>query len=224
MAAMIRRLSLAIALLAATPALAQDDAWCRNGLFPAEPPFGVADVTGKGRLWFHDDADGCPDKGEGACRARAYVLPGDALVIGRARGQYTCAFYPSRGGGTAGWVETVRLRPRDIEPEPSAAAWSGTWTSAGNPVVVLREDDGILMARGEAWWPGPAPTRDYPTVHVGTIDGPLHVTGNRAAYADEDLCEIAFTLLGDWLVSADNNSCGGANVSFSGVLRRKRTR
>ena len=222
MGAMIRCLPLALGLLAATPAFAQDDTLCRNGLFPTEPPFAVADVTGKGRLWFHDDADGCPDTGEAACRARAYVLPGDAVVIGKAQGPYTCAFYPSRGGGTAGWVETARLLPRDTEPEPSAAAWSGTWTSEGNPEVTLREDDGILMARGKAWWPGPVPTRAYPTVHVGEIDGPLHVTGNRATYADEDLCEIVFTLLGDRLVSADNNRCGGANVSFSGVLRRKR--
>lgn len=213
--------TLLLAMLCATGAHAQEADWCRNGLFPTEPPFRLAEVTGAERLPFLDDAEGCPDKGTQACRTRSYVVPGDVVVVNREHGDYLCAFYPSKGGGTAGWVEAVRLRLLPLDPAPPLSAWTGTWSSAGNPEVTIREADGALHVSGQAFWPGPKATRAYPSPHVGEIDGALAVQGNRAAYADEDLCEIAFTLLGDRLVAGDNNQCGGANVSFSAVYTRK---
>jgi len=217
--------ALPLALLCATGARAQEADWCRNGLFPTEPPFRLAEVMGAERLHFLDDADGCPDKAggddPGACRTRSYVVPGDVVVVNREHGDYLCAFYPSKGGGTAGWVEAVRLQLLAVDAKPPLAAWTGTWTSAGNPEVTIREQGGALRIVGQAFWPGPKATRAYPSPHVGEIDGTLAVQGNRADYADEDLCAIAFTLLGDRLVAGDNRQCGGANVSFSAVYTRK---
>ncbi len=218
---LLSRFASALLGLAATPALAQDEAWCRNGLFPSEPPFQLAEVMGAERLYFLDDADGCPDKGAQPCRTRSYVVPGDVVVVNREHGDYLCAYYPARRGGVTGWVEAVRLQMLPVDAKPPLAAWAGTWSSAGNPEVTIRVQDGALHISGQAFWPGPKPTRQYPSPHVGEIDGALAVDGNRAAYADMDLCEIAFTLLGDRLVAGDNRKCGGANVSFSAVFVRK---
>lgn len=221
MSAMIRYALVAPLLLAGTTAARAEDDWCRNGLFPEEPPFALARVTGKGRAWLLDDMDGCPDKGA-ACRSRNSLKPGALVVISRTHGGYTCAFLPNRSGGAAGWVDSARLEAVPVANAAPPTAWLGTWASGDNPVITFRDEGGALHVEGEAYWPGPRATRRYPTVHVGMIDGAVALTGNRGAYADDDLCEIAFTLLGPLLVAGDNGKCGGFNVSFSGVYARKR--
>ena len=220
-----RLLALPLSLFAATTAHAEDSDWCRNGLFPSEPPFALAEVTGTrgkraDRLWFLDDADGCPDKGVAACKGRAYAIPGDRVVVNRTHGPYTCAFYPGKGGGTAGWVETRRIAPLRFDAAPPEAAWIGRWDSFGNPALRFTGSDDGLTVTGEAFWPGPPGTHDWPTTHSGEIAGRVTLTGNTATYSDDDLCEITFTMVGDWLVAGDNGDCGGANVSFSAVYQR----
>jgi len=63
-----------------------EDLFCRNGDFPAQSgAFGEARVVGNDRLHFLSDMDGCPGKGA-TCAERAYVLPGDRLIVGRIAG------------------------------------------------------------------------------------------------------------------------------------------
>ncbi|HEY0116443.1 MAG TPA: hypothetical protein VGB54_12055 [Allosphingosinicella sp.] len=210
---------------AATPAAAQsvDDGFCRNGSFPkAQATFGFATVTGSGRLHFLEDMDGCPNA-ERRCRGSSYVVPGDRVVTGRSQGNYVCAYFPSRGGGTAGWVERVRLRSLRTDPAPPLSAWAGTWSDeGGNPTIRITARRGRLQGSGTAYWPGPPGSTDWPAggVHQGAFEGELVRRGNRARHAD-DGCEIDFVLLGDMLLAGDNNSCGGMNVSFTGVYRRR---
>lgn len=218
-----RFLALPLFLLFASAAQAEEYDFCRNGLFPAEPPFALAEVVGKDRLHFLDDMDGCPDKGVVACKGRAYVVPGDRVAVSRTHGDYTCAFYPGKGGGTAGWVETRRLVPVPVDRDPPQSAWIGLWEpSGGNPSVRFFDESGALSVIGEAYWPGRPGTHHWPSTHIGEIAGQVARSGASATYSDDDACEIAFTLLGDWLVAGDNNQCGGANVSFSAVYRRTR--
>ena len=205
----------------ASQAATGDEDWCRNGLFPSEPPFALAQVIGAGRAWFHEDMDGCPDRGT-ACRQRAYVVPGDQLVTNRSHGTFTCAFYPGRGGGTAGWVPSDRLRALPVAANPPASAWLGRWSSNGNPEIRITAQGNSLMINGEAFWPERSPPANsmYPSAHIGEVHGRITRQGNRARYGDADDCEVNFTLLGDLLVAGDNRNCGGMNVSFSAVYRR----
>lgn len=207
--------------LTANAAWAQDDMMCRNGLFPSEPPFAPAEVQGRDRAFFHADMNGCPWSGND-CRARTYLVPGDKVITGRFANGYACTFYPSKGRGTAGWMRVDRLRPLPVEADPPHSAWAGKWSSEGNPQVHLREEGGRILVEGVAFWPGPEPTQMYPSPHIGEIHGPISVFGNRGRYSDENLCEIDFTLLGDFLIAGDNGQCGGMNVSFSAVYRRVR--
>jgi hypothetical protein len=84
------------------------DTTCANGSFPTEHSIGLAKVGAGDHLVFLKDSDGCPNA-QASCLQRAYVVAGDQLLTGRTFGDYTCAFYPSPGGGTAGWVPTARL-------------------------------------------------------------------------------------------------------------------
>jgi hypothetical protein len=207
--------------LGITAAHAQDDVLCRNGLFPSEQPFALARIGGKDRVFFEDDMDGCPWRGSG-CRTRSYVVPGDLVIINRTREGYVCAFYPSASGGTAGWIASrnVELLPNPINPP--LASWQGDWTSNGVSDITIRLDGGALRVTGESFWPGPEPSEMYPSIPIGELDGTIEPAGRRAHYSDDNLCEIDFTLLGDFLIAGDDRQCGGVNVSFSGVYRRAR--
>lgn len=60
--------------------------WCRNGLYTSDAAgFRGGKVTGakNARVYFHgDESDDCPAAGA-KCRRKAYVVPGDALVVTR---------------------------------------------------------------------------------------------------------------------------------------------
>lgn len=206
--------------LGITAAHAQDDAMCRNGLFPSEPPFALARIGGSERAFFEDDMHGCPWRGSG-CRTRSYVVPGDVVIINRTREGYVCAFYPSKGGGTAGWIASRRVELLPNPTSPPLAKWQGDW-SDGASDIVMRLDGGTLRVTGESYWPGPEPGEMYPSIHIGELDGTIEPVGQRAHYEDDNLCEVDFTLLGKYLIAGDNRQCGGVNVSFSGVYRRTR--
>lgn len=212
-------IALPLLALTATAAFAQDGATCRNGLFPDEKTFATAVIGGKGRAYFHDDTDGCPSAG-GNCRTQAYLTPGDKVVFSRIRNGFACVYFPDAQGGTAGWVDMKHLLLQPLRANPPKEAWLGRWNSAGNPSLEFSKDLGALKVDGEAYWPGRPGTHDWPSTHEGTIAGRVDVSGHKASYRDENLCEIRFTLLGDFLVASDNRKCGGANVSFSAVYQR----
>lgn len=210
-------LAISTAASAATP----DDELCRNGLFTVQPdPIELAVITPGGRSWFLEDMDGCPSA-ESRCRQRAYVVAGDRVLTGRTRGRYVCVYYPSRGGGTAGWMDSARIRRIAVDRDPPISAWLGRWSEDGNPTVRFVRRGTDLEVEGEAYWPSRNPPADFPGgPNEGSIGGIVRVSGNVAHEAE---CNIRFTLLGDLLVVADpDRNCGGMNVSFSGVYRRER--
>lgn len=204
-----------------TAARAQDDAICRNGLFADAPPFALARIGGKEPAFFQSDSDGCPWRGA-ECRTRSYVVPGDVVIINRTREGYVCAFYPSPGGGSAGWLASRQVELLPNPTNPPRSQWQGDWSSEGNPTLSIRRDGAALRVTGQAFWPSPVPSENYPSVNIGTVDGTIEPAGQRAHYADDSLCEVDFTLLGEFLIAGDNRQCGGLNVTFSGVYHRVR--
>ena len=212
-------LAVALALGQAAPALAEaDDGMCRNGMFAEEnASFGMARITGPGKARFFKDMDGCPRLSD-ACMDRAYVVPGDRVVTGRIRGQFTCAYFPNDVGGTAGWMPTARLAALPGDPAPPVAAWLGRWADVDN-TVRFSAKGGRLFVQGNAYWPSASGGGGY-DVHLGEIDGPVEVRGSRAF---NSACKVSFHLLGPVMVVADPaRECDGMNVAFTGVYRRQR--
>ncbi len=222
------RRTLAVPLIFGTPALAEatpDDGFCRNGTFAIENSgFRPAVVQGRGRAWFHGDMDGCPRAGS-QCRMRSYLVPGDRVVLGRSQGQFVCTYFAGAKGGTAGWMESSRMKASAVNRQPALTAWAGTWSDDGNPEVTFRVRGRRLSVQGEAYWPGPVLSKEmleehpgWP--HTGEIGGALTLHGNRAHHGE---CNVTFHLIGPYIIGSDPDmQCGGMNVSFSGVYRRVR--
>ncbi|MBM3595477.1 MAG: hypothetical protein FJX31_06785 [Alphaproteobacteria bacterium] len=162
---------------------------CCNGLFTSDPPFALAVINRTAeRAVFQDDSEGCQSEGKD-CATKAYVVPGDTVIISRVRNGYACAFYPSKGGGTAGWLPTRQINLTPIDARTMPERWIGSSSSEGNPRLAITQRLGRLRVTGKAWWPGPPGTHDWPSTHEGKIAGPVEITGRTILYGeDENLC------------------------------------
>lgn len=196
--------------------------WCRNGAFADDSEhFRLARVKGArgGRAYFHADEDDCPKAG-GRCRTKAYVIPGDELIVSRTFGEWVCGwFQPRKGSETVGWVEASKLDIREADARPALSAWLGEWTFYENFVRIRRGARvGRLAVEGQAYWHGLGDN-----VHVGEIGGDARPEGRSLALED-DTCRVRLLLVGPFLLVNDNGQCGGVNVSFDGVYRRQPAR
>ena len=190
---------------------------CRNGLFAAGPPFSLAEVAGDGRAYLSSDTGTCPD--EGNCEGASYLAPGDRVVVSNMRKGHACVYYAGEATDTAGYLPLDRLHAIAVDTAPDRGRWTGTWQASGNPEVTITLRGGSLHGSGMAFWPGPERGEGFPSIHTGEMEGLLSVVGNRGYY-DDGWCNADFVLLGELLVISDNMRCGGANVTFSNILRR----
>ncbi|QNH10665.1 hypothetical protein [Xanthomonas sp. SI] len=215
--------------LLAVPALAHaapDDAdadTCRVSVFTdSQAGFALAKVAVP-RLYLLDGSDGCPDKGETACRQHAYVVRGDVLVLAQRRDGFACAFYPNKAGDSTGWVAQASVQPLPSAAQPTPQAWNGHWHDGDNELQLTANGDGSVTVTGDAYWPSanPDPEQVPGGPHIGAVAARGYPDGNRIEVS-EDECTVRLQLLGDLLVVADNLQCGGAKVSFGGVYWRER--
>lgn len=215
---------LATSLISSHATAAEDDGFCRNGGFPSEQSsFALGKVIGSGHLDLLTDMNGCPSSTK-KCNGFGYVLPGDVVITGRTQGAYVCAFYPNRSGGSAGWVEKVRLSPMPIDTKPALKDWAGRWKDGDNELVISLSH-GQLHVKGDAYWPSANPSpQDAPGgPNIGSVDASAQPDGNKLQLSegsDADSCKVTATLLGTRLMVDDNNDCGGMNVTFRGVYQR----
>ncbi len=212
---------------AAPRAGAQDEGgnpanWCRNGAFTRDASeFKTARVTGrKGtRVYFSGDEEGCPGA-SAKCRQKAYLVPGNEVLTSRTFGDWVCAwFQPTRGSETVGWLPSERLSISEPAARPPLGAWLGAWSFYDNSLRLSRaRRAGALRVAGDATWVGVNPGN----VHVGEVSGEAAPAGYVLTVGGEDDCRLTLRLVGPYLVAADNKRCGGVNVTFDGVYRRKK--
>lgn len=216
---------LLLALACAPAARAQVEGnplnWCRNGPFAAEDAdYRIARVVGRkgARVYFHGDDEGCPSP---KCRLKAYVVPGDEVIVSRTLGDWACAWYqPAKGPETVGWIMAHELSLDAPAPKPAAASWEGEWEFYDNGLTVRRERrTGRLSVTGAASWKGANPGQ----VNVGEVEAQGAPEGNVLRLKNDE-CELTLRLVGPYLLAGDNKRCGGFNVTFDGVYRRKPAR
>jgi hypothetical protein len=191
--------------------------WCRNGGFASDAKeFRVARVRGA-RAYFYGEDEGCPGP-DAKCRRKAYVVAGNSLVVSRKFGDYVCAwFQPARGYETVGWLRADQLELPETDASPPAARWLGEWVLHSNGLTIRRgEKAGELRVEGSALWHGLGDN-----VHVGEVNASAAPGGNTLTLED-DICKLTLRLVGDFLVADDNGDCGGVNVTFDGVYRKKK--
>ena len=182
------------------------------------------------------EAPGCPNA-SAACQSKAFVVPGDEVVLSGTLGRYVCAsFANGRGNVTNGWLSdaAVTVSPAAANA-PALADWTGRWVGLEQRINIRANAAGELAIEGDATYGSRDPERvKRGAVNMGDISGTVKPVGDTAAFAmgdngtlpyeqaGDDVCRVRLRRLGPYLAVADNNNCGGHNVSFSGVYRRGR--
>ena len=197
--------------------------WCRNGVFARDSEeFGLARVKGaKGsRVYFYGEEEGCPGP-TAKCRRKAYLVPGDEVITSRTFGDWVCAwFQPARGYETVGWLAADSLSAVATAENAPLASWLGTWTFYDDSLRVSRgRRVDVLSVSGNATWVGVNPDN----AHVGELSGTGTPANNILKLGeDPEECQATLRLVGPYLIVSDNKQCGGVNVTFDGVYRRKK--
>ena len=225
--------ALAGLLLAAPAAAAEGDCFDAVDL---DKPVAVATVTGPERVPFVKSASaapGCPSA-DAACRDKAYLVAGNAVLVGPARGAFVCATYVgARGATRSGWLPRSAL----AEAQPAAPgldAWLGTWSGGPEHRIRIARAGSGLKLEGEATYGALDPDRvRRGAVNLGAFAVEARPDGAGLAFTDGErgvvprfspddaaACSLRLRLLPPFLVAESNAACGGMNVSFTGIYRR----
>jgi hypothetical protein len=230
---------IATTLIIATCPARADDAHCVE--FPAlstNPAMASGRVSsGTARIHLIKDAAvqrGCPNA-TSACAERAYLVPGDRVIVTMKRDAFVCATYvDAKGIGRPGWLPADAVA-YDKPESVALAGWLGEWSRIEAEIRMKPGKAGALAIDGEATFGALDPGRvKRGAVNAGAISGEVTPAGDRLSFAvgddatlpvdkgDETACKVWMQRLGPWLIVDDNLNCGGFNVSFRGFFARKR--
>ncbi|MES2444075.1 MAG: hypothetical protein V4574_14695 [Pseudomonadota bacterium] len=245
---MIRRLLAAACLLAAMPAAAQSLAQSVPDLVEVRPgpkrhfydgygggcPAPTAECRRAAYLVAGDQAVAIERKGGFAYVA--FVNASGSTTSGWIETAALVRLDPP-APALAGWVGTWRHSEGEIEIKRSPRAGrllvdGGATAGASDPRAVARGSvhigliggEGAVVDRRLAFSMGDP---DEPgAIRVTFADGqeagslPYDAPGGDDETFGDDRCRIRMSRLGPYLVVVDNDRCGAANVSFTGVYRR----
>jgi len=193
-------------------------------------------VTQDARLHFIAGASkrACPSA-EGDCRLRAYVVPGDDVLVDAEEVPYVCAFFKSqRGAETRAFLPRAALQIVPPEAQPPRQ-WASNWERDREAQIIIKSSGDEVEVSGSAMWGSYDPQRvKRGSVHVGELEGKGRPRGQTLAIgydpdrsdfppgkdAPPDSCAAKLELHGRYLVVEDNRGCGGLNVSFTGTYVR----
>lgn len=193
---------------------------CRNGLFPADidaiSAGRIAAVAGP-RVRLRADDEGCPEAER--CVQKAYLVPGDRVLVSTRDPQWACVWYSGRKRETVGWLPASAVEAV-VAAVPELQAWVGRWRAvSGDNEIEIRSVGDRLAVTGDATWQGVA------SVNVGQFEGEGMPEGDRWIVGDvavEYECAVDMRLVAGQLVVHDNGNCGGLNVRFDHVYRKAR--
>jgi len=228
-------------VLTASPALAYDanDPKNCNGVdWDDKRTLVVAKVAAKPRVNFikspYDDdfkAENCPAD-TAACRKKSFLVTGDLVLVGKTDAPFTCISYQSphdkKRVWTTGWLPSAALTPVAPMPSPKMSDWIGTWEQPHGSIEIAEGEKGKLTIEGEMVVPT---ARD---AHTGVIQAVATPKDGTIAFVDDGSipfdtvggqggeCRVRMQRVGALLMVEDNDGCGGAGVSFTGLYRRKK--
>ena len=149
------------------------------------------------------------------------------VLTGKTRGAFTCVSYQSprakKQVWTTGWLPSTALEPVKPMPAPKTSDWLGTWSHPGGDIVIKQIAGGKLSVEGEMV----VPTAQ--DAHTGEIAAKVTPGKDTIAFVDDGSmpfeqegggCRVRMQRVGPWLMVEDNEGCGGATVTFTGLYRR----
>jgi hypothetical protein len=186
--------------------------WCRNGAFATDQDNLklVRVLRRTGLLMDSGQKKGCPQAGAACALGGSHADASDELLINSELPGFFCAYRPANGDG--GWVakSDVVVEPQQPTTQPPLAAWTGQWHDGDNRIAISRHGEALTFS-GQASWA---------EQNSGSFGGTATPNGATARVTD-DACTVTLRLLGRYLVADDNAECGGMNVRFTGVYRRR---
>jgi hypothetical protein len=173
---------------------------------------------------------GCPAAGA-TCQKKAFVVARNLVVFdaSTAKSGFVCSTYIGKTGReTDGWLPAASVQP--IVPVP-APDWFGKWKrDISASIEIKRKSASVANVDGDASWQGQSGVPNVGDISA-TIDPRQTVQGfgtasdeqTQTAYGkgDPQACAVIFKQLGPYLFASDNNTCGGMNVTFSGIYTRR---
>jgi hypothetical protein len=178
---------------------------------------------------------GCPSSSL-ACREKAYLVPGDEVVVSGVKGEFVCVSYvDGKGRVTDGWLPGAAVTVVQDSPAVQPRDWVGQWQSGPEQTIVIKpaSKPDHLRIEGDATWGASDPERvKRGAFNIGELEGEVAPEGQNLSFgmgengtvafdkADAADCKVQMRRLGSYLLAKDNGMCGGHNVSFSGVYRR----
>jgi hypothetical protein len=195
---------------------------------------------GEKRVYFNTG-----DCGEASCKSKAFVVPGDLVLIEQVFDESACAvFVNKKGVATYGLLPNDRLTSPDNRHDESEQALIGRWLRTEAEITVQDGGEpGQMRFDGSATFGaldeervanGGVNTGAFSFLLApssGTIPqiiapepdengAPKEARMARElAKPDDYFCALEFAARGPYLAVRDNNQCGGNNVSFTGVYR-----
>ncbi len=218
---MRHNLLLWFALLTTTATYGIEPYSCRNGLFPdAVGHISLATISSPSgsQTHFHDDAAGCPQAA--TCIEKAYLVKGDTVLIARQEAGWSCAWYFGKKDEFVGWLPDSALTRQSVTP-PKLTDWLGNWRPiAGDDVIHITRHgtETQLQIKGHATWHGSV------SEHEGSLSGTATPSGDLLTVSegnDTYSCVVSMQLVSGNLVVKDNSNCGGMNVRFNDVYRKR---
>ncbi|MCW5731545.1 MAG: hypothetical protein KIT20_12365 [Alphaproteobacteria bacterium] len=175
----------------------------------------LARIRDGGRVHFLEpERAGCPAAGEAACATKAYLLPGDSVIVTGTDVSHACAIFISdRGRATTGWLPLSAIERYDSRTG-EGWPWAGHWTGPAGRLFIrpLPPPADLLDAElsGRA-----ADGRPLDPLHA-SLDGWIA----EFREPEEEICRIRSRLLDPYLVvEAEDSACGPPMV---GIYRRAR--
>jgi hypothetical protein len=190
------------------------------------------------RIHFVKDAigqRGCPSTAPD-CSERAYLVPGDHVIVIKRQGAFVCSTYINvKGDDWTGFLPAGAVAA-DTAPPVAVKDWLGKWSRLESDIAVETGNAGYeaLRITGRATWgSGDSARVKRGAVNTGAFEADVKPAGDRLSFAvgdgatvpvdkaDDLSCKVWMRLIGPWLVVDDNNGCGGHNVSFRGFYSHR---
>ncbi len=152
------------------------------------------------------------------------LRPGTLVLGSQVVGGHRCVYsVSSRGLLVAGFVPAEHLRQVPDPPSAPLPELVGTWASGGwhrskqrrcppDHFTISVASGGSFDLKGEASWC--CGCTNYDT-HTGEIEGEVSFANAEGSVAGD--CRLVFRQRGPFLMVGDDQSCGGMNVSFTGI-------